>query len=166
MRVSPEAKIERKDKYGNILVSKMMVSSNDSLKRRQDGRRRNLREKQDSEYAALQMAASVDRELAYISTSFGSGQVMGFNHKIVGYESAYAMYRDFKLSEDVQDLAMLNFLINRRGTDKPSGLTLADAVREGNFKVVAKLYNGDTTGTYSNRMSKAHNRIIKTRRIV
>jgi hypothetical protein len=91
---------------------------------------------------------------------------MGFNHKIVGYESAYAMYRDFKLSEDVQDLAMLNFLINRRGTDKPSGLTLADAVREGNFKVVAKLYNGDTTGTYSNRMSKAHNRIIKTRRIV
>jgi hypothetical protein len=90
---------------------------------------------------------------------------MGFNHKIVGYNSAEEMANAFSQSRETQDLTMLDFLINRKGIDKASGLTLAQAVKRGDFEVVAKLYNGDTTGRYAGRMNIAHETILTKRRI-
>ena len=91
---------------------------------------------------------------------------MGFNHKVVGYSSAKAMVESFALGTNTQKLAMLNFLINYRGKDRQSGLNLSEAIRQANFTVVAKLYNGDTTGRYANRMASALNTIRNDMEVV
>ena len=57
-------------------------------------------------------------EPAYRATSWGLGQVMGFNYSSVGYASAAAMVDDMLASEDKQLLAMGRFLA-KVGLSKP-----------------------------------------------
>ena len=54
--------------------------------------------------------AGLSSEPAYRATSWGLGQVMGFNYANVGYPSASAMVDDMVASEDKQLLAMGRFL--------------------------------------------------------
>jgi hypothetical protein len=152
-------------RYGVQGVTNMYLSAKDGFKRFSDGVQRSYAERQSVEYEALRLAGEIDRDLAFQSTSFGSGQIMGFNASVVGYSSAEEMFNAFTQSKEIQDLAMLDFLINRKGKDKKTGLTLAQAVKRGDFEVVAKLYNGDTTGRYASRMADAHSTILtQTRR--
>jgi hypothetical protein len=53
-----------------------------------------------SEYVRLEKAISLDREAALKSASWGIGQVMGFNHAIVGYDSVESMVADIVFDED------------------------------------------------------------------
>lgn len=128
-------------------------------------KKRTFAERQALEYAALERAVRIDSDIAYQSTSYGSGQVMGFNSRIVGYPSAEHMYTDLALSRENQDLAMLRFLINRPGTDRTTGQTLADAIRNKDFGTIAKLYNGDTSGRYEKKLLAAYQNIYSDRRV-
>lgn len=67
-------------------------------------------EGQVAEYEAFFNAACIDPESAMLSTSFGMGQVCGFNHKRAGYSSAKEMVMDFTVSEYNQLKGMLNFI--------------------------------------------------------
>lgn len=88
---------------------------------------------QASEYAAFQLALSLNRQAAYESISMGLGQIMGFNARRVGFSSAEAMFAAFH-NEAIQVLGFINFFL--------SDPQLAHAVQSKDWRTIARLYNG------------------------
>lgn len=91
-------------------------------------------------------------EIAHKSTSFGAFQIMGFNHKDCGFNSAVEMSDAFHkdpMWEQVK--AFLNFCKHYREGE------LLNAMREGNFTRIAYLYNGRNyrKNRYAQRMAIA-----------
>jgi hypothetical protein len=89
---------------------------------------------QTTEYAAFELALTLNRWAAFESISMGLGQIMGFNARRVGYPSAEAMFRAFDASEAFQVFAFINFFL--------SDPQLAQAVRSKDWRTIARLYNG------------------------
>lgn len=65
-------------------------------------------------YPRLIEAMKIDETAALKSASWGLGQVMGFNHRLVGYDSVQAMIADFVLDEDNHLEAMVQFIVGKR----------------------------------------------------
>jgi hypothetical protein len=65
------------------------------------------------EYTRLDRALALDREAALNSTSWGLGQIMGFNARLTGFKTAEAMIEAMTGSEDAQLEAMVRFLVAR-----------------------------------------------------
>ena len=55
-------------------------------------------------------AAIAGEEIAALATSWGMGQVMGFNHGLLGYGNAVEMVKDFARGETVQLQGMISFI--------------------------------------------------------
>lgn len=112
-------------------------------------------EAQRKEWDAFNEAAQVSLEAAMLSTSWGLGQVMGFNYKLAGYASVDDMVDAFKKSEQEQVKGMLNFCKNRKG--------LMEAIQSLNWHKVALLYNGSNyaEGGYHLKLAKAYVRHSK-----
>jgi len=85
------------------------------------------------EYERLEKAIILDREVALMSTSWGIGQVMGFNFQSVGFASVEKMVDAMIENEDKQLLAMMNFI-------KDHGLE--NALQRKNWELFARGYNG------------------------
>jgi len=117
-------------------------------------------EAQYKEWEAFNEAAVVSLEAAMLSTSWGMGQVMGFNYKLAGFASVHAMVDAFKKSEYEQVKGMLNFCKNRRG--------LMEAIRGLNWHRAAELYNGSNyaAGEYHLKLAKAYSKYFKHHRAV
>ena len=88
---------------------------------------------QADEWAVLDFARSLHEELALRSTSIGAAQIMGFNHRVVGYNSATEMFKDFQRSADNQIRGFFRF-VEGRGLD--------DTLRRGDVLAFATGYNG------------------------
>jgi hypothetical protein len=87
----------------------------------------------DQEWSILDFARQLDDGAALRSISMGAAQIMGFNHRTVGYATPQAMFEDFRRDAQAQVRAMFRFMeING----------LVDAVRGGDFERFAKTYNG------------------------
>ena len=84
-------------------------------------------------YPRILEAYSIAGDLALEATSFGLGQVMGFNHKAAGYPSALAMVEAFADDEETHLDAMVNFIITN-GLD--------DEIRRHDWAGFARGYNG------------------------
>ncbi|RDI53623.1 N-acetylmuramidase domain-containing protein [Microvirga subterranea] len=104
-----------------------------------------------SQYSRLERAVALDREAALRSTSWGLGQVMGFNAEIAGFASASEMVRDMCQSEDAQLRGMMNFILHN-GLHKP--------LRVGNWTSFAAGYNGPKhyINDYAGRLRGAFNK--------
>lgn len=103
---------------------------------------------QADEYAAFEFARSINADDAYQSISMGAGQIMGFNHLRIGYQSAEAMYKAFQDSQ-VQTIGFINFFL--------SDPALADAMRRKDWREIAKRYNGaGAVDTYAPLLEKAY----------
>ena len=63
----------------------------------------------------------------------GAPQVMGFNHRTVGYDTVQAMFQEFSSSIRSQLASLFRFM-------EVNGLT--DAVRSGDYTTFAQTYNG------------------------
>lgn len=87
-----------------------------------------------AEWQRVLDAIAINRTAALESTSFGLGQIMGFNHAAAGFESAEAMMYSFAESEYNQVVGMLTFI--------QANPTLYKALVAGEWQTVAKLYNG------------------------
>lgn len=85
-------------------------------------------------YDRIARAAALDREAALKSTSWGLGQVMGFNYDQAGYLSVEEMVDDMRKSEDAQLTAMARFI----GNDS----RMVKALQNGQWADFAKIYNG------------------------
>lgn len=92
-----------------------------------------------SQYVRLEKALSLCQrdgqgpEPALKSASWGMGQIMGFNHQLVGYAAAVAMVDAMKAGEDAQLAAMAAFL-HKNGLDQ--------ALVKRDWVAFARGYNG------------------------
>ena len=84
-------------------------------------------------YPRLTRAMKIDREAAIRSCSWGLGQIMGFNHGMVGYPSAEEMVKAFAADEDNQLEAIIDFIV-KAGLD--------DEIRRRDWAGFARGYNG------------------------
>lgn len=91
-------------------------------------------ENQKAEYKAYFKAVDIDEQSAMLSTSWGLGQIMGFNHKRAKYTTVQEMVSTFNSSEYYQLEGMLNFI--------KSGKKLYTALKEKDWATFAYYYNG------------------------
>lgn len=88
---------------------------------------------QSAEYRAQRLATHIARWAAMESASYGLGQIMGFNYRACGYDSAESMAAAFQSSEDAQVKAMFEYF-------RHSGAL--DCLRAGDLVGFARIYNG------------------------
>ncbi len=84
-------------------------------------------------YPRLAQAMAIDENAALRSASWALPQIMGFNHKMAGFDSAKAMVLAFMDDEDTQLRAMINFI-------RAAGLD--DELRRHDWAGFARGYNG------------------------
>jgi hypothetical protein len=89
--------------------------------------------KMGEQYARIDRAIALHENAALRSASYGLGQVMGFNHKRSGFESAKLMVEAMKDSEAAQLMAMVGFIKSSH---------LDDELREHDWAGFARGYNG------------------------
>lgn len=84
-------------------------------------------------YPRLMQAAAIDEAAALKSASWGLGQVLGENYRMLGYESPQAMVMAFMDDEEAHLKGMVDFLIANH---------IDDDLRAHEWAVVARVYNG------------------------
>jgi hypothetical protein len=93
-----------------------------------------VHQNQNSEWAAFNLASTIDATAAKKSISMGLTQIMGFNNRAIGYASPDAMLAAFAASEKFQLLGFFNFVKN-----DPRQIT---ALQNRDYVSFAKIYNG------------------------
>ena len=96
---------------------------------------------QSKEWEAFNSAKKINEDAAYRATSFGLGQIMGFNHKVSGYASAKEMADDFSKGEINQLRGMMNFI-----KSQPKMFT---ALKTKDWETFARYYNGASYKKFS-----------------
>jgi len=87
-----------------------------------------------NEYVRLEAAMALDQRAALESTSWGLGQIMGFNARKLGYADAEDMVTKFVETEDAQLVGVQQFVLANDG--------LAKALKEKKWDRFAFFYNG------------------------
>ncbi len=109
-----------------------------------------------AEYDRLEKAAKIDRIAALKSASWGEFQIMGFNHKTVGYPDVESFVEAMKEPGAGQIRAVLAFMENNK---------LLPLVRGPNkqWAKFARAYNGAgyAKNQYDVKLEKAYNRFSK-----
>ena len=102
----------------------------------------------DDSYPRILAAMAIDRVAALRSTSWGLGQVMGFNHIAAGYGTVEAFVAAMCESEGNQLDAMISFIKTNR---------LDDEIRDHNWTKFALGYNGTDyrKNDYDGRLARA-----------
>lgn len=105
----------------------------------------------EGQHARLARAVALDRRAALESTSWGLGQVMGFNARVAGYRSVETMVRAMALGEDSQLKAMMGFIQSEH---------LAPTLKRRDWAGFAYRYNGTDyqRNRYDERLALAHAR--------
>jgi hypothetical protein len=93
-----------------------------------------VHQNQNSEWAAFNLASTIDATAAKKSISMGLTQIMGFNNRTIGYASPDAMFAAFASNEKFQLLGFFNFV--------KSDQRQIDALRNRDFVGFARIYNG------------------------
>jgi len=105
----------------------------------------------DAVYAEINAACDIDEDAALRSVSWGLGQIMGNNHKMVGYDDVQDMVTDAMESELKQLRQMAAFI-------KAAGLL--DELQNKNWAGFAKGYNGPQyeVNKYDVKLADAYNK--------
>lgn len=106
---------------------------------------------QKPEWDTFNKAWKISPEASMLATSWGMGQVMGFNYILAGFKSVGDMVTAFKESEANQVKGMLDFIVN-------SGLM--GHLRTKNWTSFARGYNGKNFAAlnYHNKLAASYNR--------
>jgi peptidoglycan hydrolase-like protein with peptidoglycan-binding domain len=105
-----------------------------------------------NQYARLDRAVRLDRRAALESTSWGLGQIMGYNAKLAGYPDAASMVEQFCTGEDAQLLGMAHFIRNSKLNLALNRRAWADFARGYNGPAYAK-------NQYDQKLSDVHARL-------
>jgi len=110
-------------------------------------------------YTRLSKAVEIDREKALRSASWGLGQVMGFNHKAAGFDSASEMVEAMMHSEGAQLFAMARFMVTNG---------LHRHLRDKNWAAFARGYNGPgfRKNKYDEKLAAAYSKRPAFERVV
>ena len=111
---------------------------------------------QAAEYEVLALAIELSgKSAAYKSISMGGPQIMGFNHRILGFATPREMYEAFQSGERVQVLAFFDFLRRYRPREQ-----LIRLLQQGDFGAFALAYNG--SAAYERKVRKWYERALST----
>ncbi|WP_422074062.1 N-acetylmuramidase family protein [Tranquillimonas rosea] len=99
-------------------------------------------------YPRLKAAIEIDEDAALRSASWGLGQIMGFNCKMAGFETAREMVEAFAKDEEAHLQAMVDYIVS-------AGLD--DELRRHDWSGFARGYNGPAYAThgYHNRLKRS-----------
>lgn len=108
------------------------------------------------EYVRLWKAMQLDRQAALLSASVGGAQIMGFNHKLAGFDTVEAFWDAMKESEAAHLKAFASFIRNR---GLVSALKAISSVASACI-AFAKAYNGVgyAKNNYHVKIGKAHSK--------
>lgn len=102
----------------------------------------------DDRWSLLERARRIDDTAALKSCSWGIGQIMGFNHRLAGFETVQDMVMAFTGSEDAQLYAMAKFV---------TATGLGRAIADHDWRGVARVYNGPgQVEVYAARLAEAY----------
>ena len=106
------------------------------------------------EYARYESAKSLNAHAAMMSTSFGMGQVMGFNFGLCGYKTVESFVADMAISEGKQLMAMCEFI-------RTNGLVTA--LKRHDWNTFAYTYNGEgyRVNAYHLKLASAYQKYSK-----
>jgi hypothetical protein len=93
-----------------------------------------VHQNQNSEWAAFNLATTIDATAAKKSISMGLTQILGSNHRAIGYASPDAMFAAFAADEKFQLLGFFNFVKNDQRQ--------INALRNHDYVGFARIYNG------------------------
>jgi hypothetical protein len=85
------------------------------------------------EWQVCEFARSLNEQAALYAISMGAPQVMGFNHRTIGYETVQQMFHAFQSDVRNQFASLFRFMTVNG---------LVDAVRRGDYVAFARVYNG------------------------
>lgn len=100
-------------------------------------RQNSIQANQAREWQAYELAAQHNKTAAIRSISMGLPQMMGFNYRLLGYNTEEAMFTAFSTAAHPQVLGMFDFII---GVEPYS--PMLGALLHNNFYTFAKHYNG------------------------
>ena len=108
-----------------------------------------------AEYNRYLLAKEIDEEAANLATSWGMGQVMGFNYEAAGYSDLSSFIQAMYESEKCQLLAVCRFI--------KSNTKMYKALKEEDWATFAKLYNGPgyAANKYDEKLKKAYEKYKK-----
>lgn len=108
---------------------------------------------QSKEWEAFEKAKSINEDAAYRATSFGLGQICGFNCKLAGFKTAKEMADAMEKSEYEQLKGMLNFIKSQPGMFK--------ALLNCDWATFARLYNGPAYKkfNYDTRLKETYDKL-------
>lgn len=104
-----------------------------------------------AEYDRLEKAAALNRMAARMSASYGRFQIMGFNHRLCGFEGIDAFYDAMQTSEALQLLAFCRYICGR---------DLQVALVHRDWVYFAAAYNGPDywKNQYDKRLAQAYSK--------
>lgn len=111
-------------------------------------------EQQKPEWEAFNKAWTINPETAMMATSFGLGQIMGFNYKAAGFNSVGEMVAAFKESEEKQLIGMMNLIKNNN---------LITYLQKKKWAAFAERYNGPSykDNEYDKKLKAAYEKHSK-----
>ena len=108
-----------------------------------------------AEYDRYLTAKEINEECAMLATSWGMGQIMGFNYAAAGYKNVKDFVEAMYESEKNQLLAMCRFI--------KSNTKMYKALQAEDWAGFAKLYNGSgyAANKYDEKLKKAYEKYKK-----
>lgn len=110
-------------------------------------------------YPRLEQAMAIDKQAALRAASWGLGQIMGSNHKMVGYASAEEMVLDLLDDEEAHLTQMIRFIVASGLDDDLREIAARKrASTPEDWAPFARVYNGPGYAKhgYHNKLSAAH----------
>lgn len=107
-----------------------------------------------AEWSRLHRAMQLDRNAALRSASVGRYQIMGFNHKLAGYDTVEAYWEAMKQSEALHLDAFVSYIVNAHLGDELRKISNVHA----DCIPFARAYNGPgyAANQYHIKIAKAH----------
>lgn len=119
-------------KYGKTQNGKRKVWLGHAWREKKTNEWKTFHGNQAKEWEVLEFARGINEKAAIYSISMGAPQVMGFNHDVVGYDSAIDMFNEFSRNIVPQIKALFDFMDKR----------MIKALQQNDFETFAGYYNG------------------------
>ena len=114
---------------------------------------------QESEWTSFHLAASHNRKAALNSISMGLPQIMGFNSRIIGYNTTEEMFEAFNKAAHPQLLGMFDFIVGPN-----QGHPMLEALRNRDFFAFARSYNGPSNASKYSQL--IHDKYAKAKEVL
>jgi len=112
---------------------------------------------QTREWKVFEFARATHPRFSMYSISMGMPQIMGFNHRRIGYKSVEQMFASFERGERNQIIGLFDFIAAGRLTSGKES-KLAVALKKRDFSTFARLYNGSGQAEEYSRLIEGYHK--------